>query len=227
MPAKNLKVREVMSRNPATACVDSTVEEIATIMKEEGVGAIPILDDEGCLAGMITEHDIVVRCIAEGRDPSDWRAEDILIMKPELDTALQAVNMESDIAEAARIMALQHVSRLPVVEEGKLLGVMSFADQESVAVLAEKRSEMKMKNKGMGTKNSKSLANERNRGADVDPRRRTASSQELKSDSSPGKQGITNRNAGQENARQDKVVPMRQDNQIRNERVAPPRKKAS
>jgi len=226
MPAKRMKVREVMSRNPATACIDSTVEEIATIMKEEGVGAIPILDDEGCLAGMITERDIVVKCIAEGRDPSDWRAEDILIMKPELDASLQVVKMESDVAEATRIMALHQVNRLPVVEKGKLLGVMSLAADECTAALAERRSEGKMKNKGMGTKNSKSIANER-KPRDIAEPGRTSSTQALKSDSSPGKQGITNRNAGQENARQDKVVPMRADNKVRNERVAPPRRKAS
>jgi CBS domain-containing protein len=68
--AADMKIREIMTTDVTTAELTSTLEEIATIMRHEDVGAVPIIDD-GELAGIVTDRDIVVRCIAEGRDPGE------------------------------------------------------------------------------------------------------------------------------------------------------------
>ena len=74
-----MKVSDIMtSEGLATATLDTTLAEIAARMRDENVGAIPIVDDDEKLAGIITDRDIVVRGIAEGEDPDECTAEDIL-----------------------------------------------------------------------------------------------------------------------------------------------------
>jgi predicted transcriptional regulator len=73
-----MKVSEIMTRDPKTAQLESTLEEIAALMKAEDVGAIPIVDDDRELVGIVTDRDIVIRCVAEGKEASDSTVEDIL-----------------------------------------------------------------------------------------------------------------------------------------------------
>ncbi|HUR36664.1 MAG TPA: CBS domain-containing protein [Terriglobales bacterium] len=117
-----MKVRELMTPNPSSADPETTVEEIATLMKEEDVGCIPILDEDGKVAGVITDRDIVVRCIAEGQDPSECRADDII--SPQSVT----ISPDAEANEAARIMAERQIRRLPVVEDDQLVGMLSLGD---------------------------------------------------------------------------------------------------
>jgi CBS domain-containing protein len=124
-----MKVRDVMIVNPSVAEMESTIEEIATIMKEEDVGAIPILDEDGELVGVVTDRDIVVRCIAEGHDASECKAEDIIKMHLRLNgSGLDTAYPEMDLAEAASLMSNHQLSTLPVVKEGKLVGMVSLTD---------------------------------------------------------------------------------------------------
>jgi CBS domain-containing protein len=124
-----MKVRDVMTVNPSIAEMESTIEEIATIMKEEDVGAIPILDEDGELVGIVTDRDIVVCCIAEGHDPSECRAEDIIKMHLQLNGGrMHIASPEMELADAARLMAQHNIRRLPVVQNGKLAGMLSARD---------------------------------------------------------------------------------------------------
>ena len=116
-----MKVREIMTIEVATASPDSTLEEVASMMKEEDVGAIPVLDDDQ-LVGIITDRDIVLRCIAEGKDPTETNVEDILTDNP------FTIEPDADVDEAARLMSERQIRRLPVVEDGELLGVISLGD---------------------------------------------------------------------------------------------------
>ncbi|HZU42274.1 MAG TPA: CBS domain-containing protein [Terriglobales bacterium] len=116
-----MRVREIMTKDVGTATLDSTVEDVTTMMKDDDVGAIPVLDD-GELAGIVTDRDIVVRCIAEGKDPAETTVEDILTEE------LHTIEPDADVDEAARIMADRQIRRLPVVEEGELIGVVSLGD---------------------------------------------------------------------------------------------------
>lgn len=116
-----MKVRDIMTNEVATATLDSTVEDIAGMMKEEDTGAIPVVDD-GELAGIVTDRDIVIRCIAEGKDPAETTVEDILTEE------LHTIEPDADVDEAARLMSDRQIRRLPVVEEGELIGVISLGD---------------------------------------------------------------------------------------------------
>jgi CBS domain-containing protein len=116
-----MKIRDIMVSDVETAEPDDTLDEIAMMMREQDVGAIPVVED-GELIGIITDRDIVVRCIAEGRDPADVAADEIITGD------LQTVEPESDIEEGRRIMAEQQIRRLPVIENGKLVGMVSLGD---------------------------------------------------------------------------------------------------
>ena len=106
-----MKVRDIMtSEGLASASLDTTLEEIASMMKEHDVGAIPIVDEDEKLAGIITDRDIVVRAIADGQEPSSCTAEDILSEQ------LQTIGQDAEIEEAADLMARHKIRRLPVVE---------------------------------------------------------------------------------------------------------------
>lgn len=116
-----MKVRDVMTSQVATANADSTLEEIATMMKSEDTGAIPVVEEDELL-GIITDRDIVIRCVAEGRDPSEVIAEDILT------DSLEVVDPDTDVVEALDLMGRHQIRRLPVVENGELVGMVSIGD---------------------------------------------------------------------------------------------------
>ncbi len=117
-----MKVRELMTPNPTCADPETTVEEIATLMKEEDIGCVPVIDEDGEVAGVITDRDIVLRCVAEGKDPAECRADDVI--SPQSVT----IGPNADTKEAARLMAERQIRRLPVVENGKLVGMLSLGD---------------------------------------------------------------------------------------------------
>jgi CBS domain-containing protein len=116
-----MKIRDVMTTDITSAELDTTIEEIATIMRDQDVGSVPILEDDE-LRGIVTDRDIVVRCIAEGMDVGDTTVEDIL------SGDLKTVAPSQDTTEAARLMADLQVRRLPVVEKGRLVGMVSIGD---------------------------------------------------------------------------------------------------
>ena len=117
-----MKVSEIMTTDVATASPQSTLESVAKLMRRENVGSIPIVDEDGDLAGIITDRDIVVRAIAQGRDPSDCRVEEVLSDDCEI------IDAESPVEEAAHIFARDRIRRLPVVREGRLVGIVSIGD---------------------------------------------------------------------------------------------------
>jgi CBS domain-containing protein len=117
-----MKVRDIMtSEGLTTATPDTTLEEIAIKMREENIGAIPIIDD-GNITGIITDRDIVVRAVAEGEDCSQCTAEEILSEE------LRTIEAEALIEDAAELMARYQIRRLPVLEEGELVGMISLGD---------------------------------------------------------------------------------------------------
>jgi CBS domain-containing protein len=116
-----MKVMEIMTASVSPAGPDTTLEQIATLMRNEDVGSVPIVEDDE-LIGIVTDRDIVVRCIAEGGDPSEVCAEDILT------DDLEVVSPDSDVDEAAELMSRRQVRRLPVVDKGRLIGMISLGD---------------------------------------------------------------------------------------------------
>ncbi len=98
-----------------------SLNEIASMMKRHGVGAMLVCDGDK-LVGMITDRDIVISCVAAGMDAVACQAKEFMTSNP------ITVTPERDLEEAARVMAREQVRRLPVVEEGCLVGMLSLGD---------------------------------------------------------------------------------------------------
>ena len=115
-------IRDVMTSNPCTIDADKPVAYAAKMMRDEDVGLAPILEGDK-LVGMLTDRDIAIRVVAEGRDPGQVTVKDIASKQ------VVTIDPQQDLDEALRIMAKHQVRRLAVVEEdGKLVGVVAQAD---------------------------------------------------------------------------------------------------
>ncbi|WP_062105185.1 CBS domain-containing protein [Bacillus niameyensis] len=114
------QIRDIMTSNVQTCSMSDSIEEVAMKMKNDNVGVIPIVENRQ-LKGLITDRDIVLRCIAEKTSISAKVSE---IMSNQLIT----VTPETPTQEAARIMAKEQIRRLPVVEDGELVGIVALAD---------------------------------------------------------------------------------------------------
>jgi CBS domain-containing protein len=111
-----------MTSNPCTIDADKPVAYAATMMRDEDVGLAPIVEGDK-LIGMLTDRDIAMRVVAEGRDPDHVKVRDVASKQ------LVAIGPQQDLDEALRMMAKHQVRRLPVVEEdGRLVGVVAQAD---------------------------------------------------------------------------------------------------
>lgn len=114
-------VRDTMTQNPRSIKASASVVEAARLMREDHIGSLPITDDEQ-LVGMITDRDITTRVVAEAADPvktsvGDVYSQDLITVAP-----------EEDLDEALLLMARHQVRRLPVVENGRLVGIVAQAD---------------------------------------------------------------------------------------------------
>ncbi|MED1469660.1 CBS domain-containing protein [Bacillus salipaludis] len=114
------KIREIMTDKVESCSLLDNVYEVAVKMKELNVGAIPIVDNDK-LVGMITDRDIVLRCVAE-KHPASSKVEDIM------SNDLITVSPDASSREAAKLMAEHQIRRLPVVEGDKLVGIVSLGD---------------------------------------------------------------------------------------------------
>jgi CBS domain-containing protein len=113
-------VRDVMTTNIEYCTPLDNVYEVAVKMRDLNVGAIPIVDS-GQLIGMITDRDLVVRGIAEKRSGSNQVTN---VMSEKLIT----ISPDASLEEASRMMAEHQIRRLPVVENGRLVGIVSLGD---------------------------------------------------------------------------------------------------
>jgi CBS domain-containing protein len=116
------QIRKLMFVKPRTVKVGDSVVEAAKLMKGEETGIAPIVED-GRLVGVVTDHDIVLRVVAEGRDPQTTKVEDVASRD------LVTIDPDQDLGEALAIMAHHDVRRLPVIEQdGTLVGMVAHAD---------------------------------------------------------------------------------------------------
>ena len=115
-------IRDLMTTNPRTVEPSTPVAEAARVMKQEDVGPVPIVED-GRLAGILTDRDIVIRVVAEGLDPQSTTVGEVASRD------LVTIDPEQTLDEALRLMAEHQVRRLPVTEEdGRLVGIVAQAD---------------------------------------------------------------------------------------------------
>jgi CBS domain-containing protein len=115
-------IREVMTANPRALESGSNVMEAARLLRDEDTGIVPVVEGEK-LIGTVTDRDIAIRVVAEGKDPEKTTVGEIASRE------LVTIDPQQDLDEALRLMARHQVRRLPVVEEdGKLVGIVAQRD---------------------------------------------------------------------------------------------------
>ena len=114
-------VKDAMTANPCTIDADQTVAYAAKMLKDEDVGLAPVVEGQR-LVGTLTDRDIVVRVVAEGGDPQTVKVREVASHD------LVTVDPQQDLDEALKLMASHQVRRLPVVEGGRVVGVLAQAD---------------------------------------------------------------------------------------------------
>ena len=116
------KAKEIMHRGAECVAASETLETAARMMRDNHVGSLPICGLDNRLQGIITDRDIVVKCVAEGRDPKKTTAGDLAQGTPVW------VDANADEADVLRLMEEHLVRRLPVIEEHQIIGMISEAD---------------------------------------------------------------------------------------------------
>ncbi len=114
-------VRDAMTEDPRSIGASASIVEAAQLMREKDIGSLPITDDEK-LVGMITDRDITTRVVAEAADPK------MMSVGVVSSRDLISVEPDNDLEDALRLMARHQVRRLPVVEDGRLVGIVAQAD---------------------------------------------------------------------------------------------------
>lgn len=136
-PTSSVDVRpvtEVMSSSPETVTVDASLVDAAERMASADIGDVLAVDAKRILRGVVTDRDIAIRAVAEARDPRNTQVGDVM-------TPAVSVDPTATVDEAMELMRRHDIRRLPVVREGKPVGVVSLGDvsmsRKSRAVLAD------------------------------------------------------------------------------------------
>jgi CBS domain-containing protein len=120
---KQLKARDIMTPNSAFVSADTSVQEAAAVLAREDIGVLPVCEADGRLRGMVTDRDIVVKVVAEGRSPAEVAVGD-LADQPEVVT----IGADDSIEEAIETMKRHKVRRLPVIDGHTVIGMLSQGD---------------------------------------------------------------------------------------------------
>ncbi|WP_347110104.1 CBS domain-containing protein [Paenarthrobacter sp. S56] len=115
-------VREFMTTDAKCVVEDQTLEVAARMMRDMDCGSLPICGNNGRLTGFITDRDIVVKCVAEGRDPREVLARELAQGKP------YWIDADANIDECIRMMEEHQVRRLPVISNHEMVGIISQGD---------------------------------------------------------------------------------------------------
>jgi CBS domain-containing protein len=133
------KCRDVMTENLVFATPEDTVSDVAKLMKREDIGPVLIVDNERArtLVGIVTDRDLAIKVVAEGRDPQNTRVEEVMTRK------LITCYADEDVENAMKSMAQYQLRRIPVVGENmKLVGIISQADVATRVDEPEKTAEV-------------------------------------------------------------------------------------
>ena len=114
-------VKDVMTPNPRTVTPETSVDQAAKLMTSEDVGPLPVVEG-GELVGIVTDRDLVIRVIAEGRDPGSTLVGEVCSSKP------VTVSPDDDVSQALTLLAQHQVRRLPVAEGDQIVGIVAQAD---------------------------------------------------------------------------------------------------
>ena len=121
-----MKAQDIMSRNPSTVTPSTRVRQAAKLMKDEDVGIVPVVEEGGSgrrLVGLLTDRDIAIRLVAEGRDPDLVEVRELMSASP------KTARADDDVAHVMDLMGREQVRRVPIVDDrGSLVGIVAQAD---------------------------------------------------------------------------------------------------
>ncbi len=118
-----LTAREIMTRNIKTVRRESSLREVAQLMKDEDCGVVPIVDERGSLVGIVTDRDLVIRAFTGGKSPDQLRAGDVMT------DDVECVHPEESIHSVIEMMGRRQIRRVPVVErDDRVIGIISMGD---------------------------------------------------------------------------------------------------
>lgn len=117
-----MKVRALMTQDTIHVSPQEMTSVAARLLSRCNIGAMPICKEDGRLQGMMTDRDIVTRCIAADKDPNRTPVSEIMTSK------VVSIAPDADVEQAAELMASEQIRRLPVVENEKLVGMLSLGD---------------------------------------------------------------------------------------------------
>lgn len=136
-------VRDIMTREVMTVTPDTPVPALAALFAERGISGVPVVEASGNLIGLVTEGDLIRRLVADEEQPRSWLSR-LFGSSPQqahhyaqihgqhardvMSTQLQVVGEDDTVSHAAALLEKHHIRRLPVVRNGKLLGILSRAD---------------------------------------------------------------------------------------------------
>jgi CBS domain-containing protein len=116
-----ITARDIMHRDAQCIDADQTLRAAAKMMRDKGVGALPICGPDKKLKGIITDRDIVCECLGAGKDPDKMRAIDLA-------GHLHCVHAEDDMDTVLKKMEQHQIRRMPVIDDGKLVGIITEKD---------------------------------------------------------------------------------------------------
>ncbi len=117
-----MKLRQIMSQTVIRIHPEEPVEAAARTLARFNIGALPVCSGDGQLCGMVTDRDIVTRCIASGKTPANTRVAEVM------SGGVVSATGDMEAAMAAELMGKHQVRRLPVLENGRLCGMVSLSD---------------------------------------------------------------------------------------------------
>ncbi len=117
-----MKIRDVMTRSVVKVSPEESVEVAARALTRHNVGVLPVCDQRGKVCGLLTDRDLVTRCIASGRLAGQTKVRDVMTMQ------VTTAGPDMEVGVAAHLMGRLQVRRLPVVENGLLCGMVSLGD---------------------------------------------------------------------------------------------------
>ena len=116
-----MKLEDIMEKHVVTVNTQDTITRAAWLMEEENVGSLVVLD-EGFVTGIITDRDVTVRCVSKDHDAS------MCLVSHHMSSPITMESPKTDIIDAARTMSERQIKRLPIIDRGRLVGLVSSSD---------------------------------------------------------------------------------------------------
>lgn len=120
-----MKVQDIMTKHVIGVSPEESVEVAARTLNRYNIGALPVCTADGRLCGMVTDRDLVIRCVAAGKSPAETSVRQVMTSQ------VTSVKPDMDVGVAAHLMGRQQIRRLPVTENGKLCGMVTLGDMVS------------------------------------------------------------------------------------------------